>query len=108
MAPPHLSPTLCRAVDGAGAHARVWQLHRYDLTRLRQDAGAAIEGWNWSWGRYGHSLPLTRRKLTAFGRNHENAIVVDDDGAPVEPDERLERCPYFLEIFESLPCAKSA
>ena len=47
--------------------AAVWRLVAYDVDALRRDVASAIEGWDWSDGRYGHSLPLTTRRLTPFG-----------------------------------------
>lgn len=100
-------PTACQSVAGRACGAALWRLQRFDLARLRRDLAVAIAGWDWAKGRHGHSLPLTSRRLTDFGRKHANALIVGRIGFIVQPEERLGLCPYFSEIFDCFRCHKS-
>jgi len=78
---------------------------RLDLDRLLADARHATEGWDWGLGRYGHSLPLTYRRLSPLGKEHANNwVLADAHASPGPPAERLNECPYFEELFEAFPC----
>jgi hypothetical protein len=108
MVSPQFMPTRCESVAGESPSAAVWRLVAYDVDALRRDVASAIEGWDWSDGRYGHSLPLTTRRLTPFGRAHANNARFSDGEVVGASDERLDRCQYLSALFESLPSAKSS
>jgi len=99
---------LCTPLAGGATGAVLLELDRYDLKRLRADLEAALHDWDWDAGSFGHSLPLTSERLTDFGRRHHNNQVTAGSNGKHEAPDRLNRCPYFLEIFESMRCEKSS
>jgi hypothetical protein len=97
------------SLAGSAPGANLWELQSFDLTRLRQDLAVATIGWDWNRGCFGHSLPLTTQKLSEFGAAHYNNLVKSIDGEPkLEAQEKLDKCPYFHEIFHSFQCEKSS
>jgi hypothetical protein len=79
------------------------ELHAYDhfaVDRLIQDLNVATEGWDWSRGAYGHSLSLpVQEDLHPGWQDHYNNLPFAN---------RLQRCPYFLHIFNSFECEKAS
>ena len=77
-------------------------LHEYDpgiaLADLLRDAWAAVAGWDWRRGAYGHALSLPAyRELHPYGRySYQNFPCTG----------LLARCPALRALFESLRCDK--
>lgn len=102
---PRRQPSLAGSAHGAS----LWEFQSFDVNRLRQDLAIATRGWDWKRGCFGHSLPLTTRKLSEFGAAHYNNLVKSIDGeAKSEAPDRLDECTYFREIFDSFRCEKSS
>ncbi len=100
-----LHPAIVRPIAGRAAHGDLYTFLKLDLDRLVADMRHAIAGWDWSRGRYGHSLPLTFRRLSASGREHgNNWVLPEGHGSPEPPAERLDGCPYLEELFEAFSC----
>jgi hypothetical protein len=105
----NLRPRLHESVMGYGEGADLWSFIDLDLAHLQNEAALAINDWDWQRGRFGHSLPLTTRHLSAFGAAHLNNWVATDQADALAPaDERLQDFPYLTELFQSLPCDKSS
>jgi hypothetical protein len=103
------TPKKSRSVAGNAQGAGLWELESFDLDRLRQDLATAINGWDWSRGCFGHSLPLTRQRLSSFGAAHYNNLIKGADEQPEsELSDKLDACPYFRKIFQDFQCEKSS
>ena len=102
---PRRQPSLAGSAHGAS----LWEFQSFDVNRLRQDLAIAVRGWDWKRGCFGHSLPLTTRKLSESGAAHYNNLVKSIDGKlKTEAPDRLDECTYFREIFDSFRCEKSS
>jgi hypothetical protein len=99
----------CLSLAGNAKGAILWELASFDVNQLRTDLAKVVEGWDWSSGSFGHSLPLTTKRLSSFGAGHYNNLVKQDKGGSLqEAPDRLEECPGFRRIFDSFSCEKSS
>jgi hypothetical protein len=103
------TPKRQASIAGSAHGASLWEFQSFDVNRLRQDLAIATRDWDWKRGCFGHSLPLTTRKLSEFGSTHYNNLVKSIDGEQrLEAPERLDTCHYFSKIFDSFQCKKSS
>jgi hypothetical protein len=83
-------------VAGSSKTALMCRYDRYDLDRLARDYRAAVRGWSWEDGVFGHALSLPAPgDLAEIGRSHYNNLPFSN---------RLRECVYFREIFDSFEC----